>query len=64
MGHGPQLMPITSFFDLLIRACTGSFTNVSTGTKLENIKLGQNFRLSENGSWTLVDQCNFLWFMN
>ena len=42
-------MPITFFFDLLIRAHTGSFANVYTGSfanvlpgaNLENIKLGQ-----------------------
>ena len=58
MGHGPQLMPVTFFFDLLIRACTGSFTNVLRGTTLENIKLGQIFGSSKNGSWALVDACN------
>ena len=40
-------------------ACTGSFANVLTGVKFENIKLGQNFGLSKNGSWALVDACNF-----
>ena len=31
------------FFDLLIRAHTGSFANVFGGTTFENIKLGQIF---------------------
>ena len=52
-------MPITFFFDLLIRARTGSFTNVFGGTTLENIKLGQIFGSSKNGSWALVDAHNF-----
>ena len=52
-------MPITFFFDLLIRAHTGSFVNVYRGMTLENIKLGQIFGSSKNGSWALVDACNF-----
>ena len=60
-------MPITFFFDLLIRAYTGSFANVYTGSfanmlpgvNLENIKLGQIFGSSKNGSWALVDARNF-----
>ena len=53
------------FFRSVIRACTGSFANVWTGANLENIKLGQIFGSSKNGSWALVDACNFfLWVMN
>ena len=29
------------------------------GANLENIKLGQIFGSSKNGSWALVDVCNF-----
>ena len=43
----------------LIRAHTGSFANVFRGATLENIKLGQIFGSSKNGSWALVDACNF-----
>ena len=54
-----------NFFRTLIRACTGSFANVWTGTTLENIKLGQIFGSWKNGSWALVDARNFfLWFIN
>ena len=49
----------SNFFRTLIRACTGSFENVWTGANLENIKLGQIFGSSKNGSWALVDACNF-----
>ena len=55
-------MPVT-FFDLLIRACTGSFANMFGGTTLENIKLGQIFGSSKNGSWALVDARN-LFFLD
>ena len=47
------------FFDLLIRACTGSFANVHGGANLEDIKLGQIFGSSKDGSWALVDAHNF-----
>ena len=47
------------FFDLLIRARTGSFVNVYGGATFENIKLGQIFGSSKNGSWALVDARNF-----
>ena len=58
-------MHITFFFDLLIRACRGRFANVFTGANLENIKLGQIFGSSKNGSWALVDAHNFFFgFMN
>ena len=40
-------MPVTFFFDLLIRACTGSFANVLLATNLEDIKLGQIFGSSK-----------------
>ena len=56
-------MPITFFFDLLIRAHTGSFANVCQGVTLENIKLGQIFGLSKNGSWALVDAHNFFFLI-
>ena len=52
-------MPVTFFLDLLIRVHTGSFVNVYRGVTLENIKLGQIFGSSKNGSWALVDACNF-----
>ena len=52
-------MPVTFFFDLLIRACTGSFANVLRGAQFENIKLGQIFDSSKNGAWALVDAHNF-----
>ena len=38
---------------------TGSFANVYTGATLENIKLGQIFGSSKNGSWALVNACKF-----
>ena len=47
------------FFDLLIRACTGSFANVHRGANLEDIKLGQIFGSSKDGLWALVDAHNF-----
>ena len=56
-------MPVTFFFDLLIRAHTGSFANVYTGTTLRKIKLGQIFGSSKNGSWALVDAHNFLFLI-
>ena len=49
----------SNFFRTLIRACTGSFADVFRGVTLENIKLGQIFGSSKNGSWALVDACNF-----
>ena len=53
------------FFDLLIRAHTGSFANMLRGMQFENIKLGQIFGSSKNGAWALVDACNiFFWFIN
>ena len=47
----------------LMRACTGSIGNVSGGANLGNIKVGQIFALSQNGSWALVDARNSL-FLN
>ena len=52
-------MPITFFFDLLIRAWTGSFANVWQSMRFENIKLGHIFGPSKNGSWALVNARNF-----
>ena len=53
------------FFDLLIRAWTGSFANVFGGVQFKNIKLGHIFGPSKNGSLALVDARNFfLWVMN
>ena len=49
----------SNFFRTLIRACTRSFANVCEGATLENIKLGQIFGASKNGSWVLVDAHNF-----
>ena len=51
------------FFDLLIRAHTGSFANVFTGVNLKNIKLRQIFGSSKNGSWALVDARNFFFLI-
>ena len=56
-------MPVTFFFDLLIRAHTGSFGNVYGGVNLEDIKLGQIFGSSKDGSWALVDARNFFFFI-
>ena len=39
----------------LIRTHAGSFANVSEGTSSLYMKVGQILRLSENGSWALVD---------
>ena len=47
------------FLGSLIRACTGSFANVSGAAHLGNIEVGQNFVLSESGSKALVDARNF-----
>ena len=52
----------SNFFRTLIRSCTGSFANVFRGTTLENIKLGQIFGSSKNGSCALVDARNFFFF--
>ena len=51
------------FFDLLIRAHTGSFANVYGGTTFEDIKLGQIFGSSKDGSWALVDARNFFFLI-
>ena len=48
-----------NFSRTLIRAHTGSFANVLRGARFENIKLGQIFGSSKNGSWALVDAQNF-----
>ena len=53
----------TNFSRTLIRAWTGSFANVLPGTNLENIKLGQIFGSSKNGSWALVDARNFFFLI-
>ena len=47
------------FFGSLIRTCTGSFANVFEGTSPLYMKVGQILRLSENGSWALVDARHF-----
>ena len=52
-----------NFFRSVIRACTGSFTNVSAGTSPLYIKVGQVLELSENGSWALVDARNFFFLI-
>ena len=51
------------FFDLLIRACTGSFANVLLVATLKDIKLGQIFGSSKNGSWALIDARNFFFLI-
>ena len=56
-------MPVTFFFDLLIRACRGRFANVFRVVNLEDIKLGQIFGSSKNGSWALVDARNFFFLI-
>ena len=45
------------------RAWTRSFANVLRGTQFKNIKLGQIFGLSKNGSWALVDARNFFFLI-
>ena len=45
----------SNFLGSLIRTCTGSFANVCEGTSPLYMKVGQILRLSENGSWALVD---------
>ena len=52
-----------NFFRTLIRAHTGSFANVCEGATLKNIKLGQIFGSSKNGSWALVDARNFFFLI-
>ena len=43
----------------------GSFPNVYGGVTFKNIKLGQIFCSSKNGSWALVDAHNFFFgFIN
>ena len=59
MGHGYQLMPVIFLGTSSIRACTGSFGNVFGALNLGDMKVGQIFVLSKNGSWVLVDACNF-----
>ena len=55
----------SNFLGSLIRTCTGSFANVCEGTSPLYMKVGQILRLSENGSWALVDACPFfLWVIN
>ena len=49
----------SNFFGSLIRTCTGSFANVIEGTSPLYMKVGQILRLSENGSWALVDAHHF-----
>ena len=39
-----------------------SFANVLLATTLEDLKLGQIFGSSKNGSWALVDARNFFFF--
>ena len=56
-------MSVTFFFDLWIRARTGSFANVLLVVTLEDIKLGQIFGSSKNGSWALVDARNFFFLI-
>ena len=45
----------SNFLGSLIRPRTGSFANVCEGTSPLYMKVGQILRLSENGSWALVD---------
>ena len=61
MDHGYQLIPVIFLGMSSIRACTGSFGNVFRVLNLGDIKVGQIFVLSKNGSWVLVDACNFFW---
>ena len=53
----------SNFFRSVIRACTGSFANVCAGTSPLYIKVGQISELSKNGSWVLVDACNFFFLI-
>ena len=50
---------LSNFLRSLIRTHTGSFANVYPGTSPLYMKVGQMLRLSENGSWALVDTCPF-----
>ena len=52
----------SNFFRSVIRACTGSFENVYPGTSPLYIKVGQISKLSENGSWVLVDARRFFFY--
>ena len=59
------LGPIFEVLRSLIRTHTGSFANVFEGTSPLYMKVGQILRLSENGSWALVDARHFfLWVIN
>ena len=49
----------SNFLGSLIRTRTGSFANVFEGTSPLCMKVGQILRLSENGSWALVDAHHF-----
>ena len=40
-----------------------SFANVLLAATLKDIKLGQIFGSSKNGSWALVDACNFFFLI-
>ena len=53
----------SNFFRAVIRACTGSFANVYPGTSPLYIKVGQISGLSKDGSWDLVDACNFFFLI-
>ena len=55
----------SNFLGSLIRTCTRSFANVFEGTSPLYMKVDQILRLSENGSWALVDVHHFfLWVIN
>ena len=56
---GPHWCLYLLFYGSCFRACTGSFGDLPKSTKFENIKVGQILLLSKNGSWVLVDACNF-----
>ena len=53
----------SNFFRSVIRAHTRSFANVYPGTSPLYIKVGQILWLSKNGSWALVDVCNFFFLI-
>ena len=53
----------SNFLGSLIRTHTGSFANVFEGTSPLYMKVGQILRLSENGSWALVDAHPFFWWV-
>ena len=59
MGHGSQLMPVTFFGGHKLEHAQEALQMCLEPLNLGNIKVGQTFLLSKNGSWVLVDACHF-----